>query len=86
MTSRIIQTTKNPIEQKEDLDKLKSLLKNSEFPTIEIDQQIEKTLRKSTVPENLEQKTEKLKMEYSVCLPYVPGIEILKRRLEKHKI
>lgn len=86
MTNRIVQTTKNPVEQKEDLAKLKELLKNSEFPTFEIDQQIEKTLKKLSTTQNLEQENDKIKMEYSICLPYVPGIEVLRRKLEKHKI
>jgi hypothetical protein len=86
LATPLIQTTKNRIEQKEDLEKLKKLLKTSEFPTFEIDQYIEKTLKKLSTTPDLEQKNEKLEMEYSICLPYVPGIEVLKRKLEKYKI
>ena len=68
------------------MGQLKNLLKNSEFPTFEIDQHIEKTLKKLSKTPDLEQKNEKPKMEYSICLPYVPAIEVLRRKLEKYTI
>jgi hypothetical protein len=86
MTRRIIETTKNPIEQIEDLEKLKEMLLNSEFPQKEINKQIETTLKKLSNNSELEQKEEKEQMEYSICLPYVPGIEVLRRKLKKYKI
>lgn len=42
---------------------------------------MEKTLKNSARNEN-----PKPEMQYSVCLPYVPGIEVLKRKLNKYNI
>ncbi|CAF3946895.1 unnamed protein product [Rotaria sp. Silwood1] len=86
MTTRILQTTKEAKEQKEDLLKLKTMLLNSNYPPSEIEKLIKQACQESNAnstnhnTKNKDKKTENL--EYSLSLPYVPGLEVLKRRLE----
>jgi hypothetical protein len=85
MASRIKNTTKNNIEQKEDIERLMQILRRSDYPEKEIQQLIKTTLsttNSQTSPP--ERKTEELK--YSITLPYTPGMEVLKRKLKKLQI
>ena len=81
MTRRIIQTTKDPHEQQEDLNKLKNMLVNSNYPIKEI----EKLMKEASQTSNSNNNTTTNKRDYkfSFSLPYVPGIEVLKRKLQK---
>jgi hypothetical protein len=84
MTKRIIQTTKDANEQQEDLIKLKNMLINSNYPIKEIEKLMKEACQTSN--ENDSPKTNNNEFKFSISLPYVPGIEVLKRRLEKLKI
>jgi hypothetical protein len=94
MTTRILETTQNDKDQKEDLNKLKNMLSNSSYPSKEIEKLIKQACQefKSTKNNNnnndndnntssLNNDNEETK--YSLSLPYVPGMEVLKRKLEK---
>ncbi|CAF5064803.1 unnamed protein product, partial [Rotaria sp. Silwood1] len=83
MTKRILQTTKDAKEQKEDLNTLRNILINSNYPIKEIERLMKEACKTSEVT-NYSIKNNEFK--YSISLPYVPGIEVLKRRLEKLKI
>ncbi|CAF5068029.1 unnamed protein product [Rotaria sp. Silwood1] len=85
MTSRIITTSKHTYHQQQDLQTLKKMLKNSDYPKKEVNKLIEQTIRSINQPLNVQVKNKKEYL-YSVVIPYVPGVEILKRRLEKLKI
>ena len=84
MTTRLINTTQNITEQKEDINKLTEILKNSNYPVKEIQK-----VMKATKAE-VKQKTETTRTEedykYFIKLPYTPGIEFLKRKLKRLKI
>ncbi|CAF1033027.1 unnamed protein product [Rotaria magnacalcarata] len=87
MASRINQTTRNSTEQQEDLQKLAIMLENSDYPKREINKLIQESLRNtkltSSTTTNAETKTQKEKnFKYMITIPYVPGAEVLKRRLE----
>ena len=86
MTSRIINTSKNNLEQ-EDIKTLINILQRSDYPKKEIQHIIKDTLSRN----NNQQPSNKIKKEtesltYTLTLPYTPGIEILKRKLKKLKI
>jgi hypothetical protein len=83
MTTRIIQTTRDPVEQQEDINKLKIMLINSNYPEKEIEHLIRETYQSINTNKT---KVNNDDTKYTICLPYVPGIEVLKRRLEKLKI
>ncbi|CAF1545313.1 unnamed protein product [Adineta ricciae] len=84
MTTRILQTSKEKEDQIEDLETLKKMLQNSNYPIKEIDYLIQNACQK------FEQKSTNTKKdddtEFTLSLPYVKGIEVLKRKLEKWKI
>ena len=81
MAKRIIETSKDPVEQKEDLNKLRKMLENSEYPSHEVNRLIEDAMRGRQ--KTMEKKEE---MKYTVSLPYTDGIGVLKRKLETLKI
>jgi hypothetical protein len=87
MTTRIIQTTEDSEEQKEDLLQLKKMLLKSNYPPGEIEKLIKQTCEsinpKSDVNKTKDQNNTNQNTNYSLCLPYVPGFEVLKRKLEK---
>jgi hypothetical protein len=84
MTRRIIQTTRDANEQQEDINKLKNVLINSNYPVKEIETLMKEACQTSNM--NHSPKTNNNEFKFSISLPYVPGIEVLKRRLEKLKI
>ena len=85
MATRIIETSKDPREQHEDLNKLRRMLLNSNYPAHEVNQRIADTMGavsgKTTETEN-----KKSEFKYTISLPYVDGIGVLKRKLENLKI
>jgi hypothetical protein len=87
MATRIIQTTEDAQEQKEDLSKLKTMLLNSNYPPKEIEKLIKQTCENINSNSNINnaknQNDNKQNTDYSLCLPYVPGLKVLKRKLEK---
>ena len=85
MASRIIQTSKDIIEQQDDLEKLKKMLRKSNYPSHEVDKQINSILSAPPVNEKKQEKEDD-KMKYCISLQYVQGIEVLKRKLEKLNI
>ncbi|CAF2990126.1 unnamed protein product [Rotaria sp. Silwood2] len=89
MTERIITTTKDSHQQINDLKALKRMFENSQYPKDEIEKQIQETIRKLSNNDNSQSiNNQKKKDEYeiSMSLPYTPGIEVLKRKLDKLKI
>ncbi|CAF0966041.1 unnamed protein product [Rotaria sordida] len=91
MTTRIIETTKNKDQQKEDLEKLKLMLIKSKYPRDKIQKSIQDILRSIINDNNINnnqipttnKKEKEGKFLYSITLPYIPRIEILKRNLKK---
>ena len=79
MTTRIMETTKEKNEQKQDLDRLKTMLIKSNYPRHIIEKNIENALITSTPEEN--QNNAKKEEKYCITLPYVKGIEVLRRKL-----
>ncbi|CAF5011042.1 unnamed protein product, partial [Rotaria sp. Silwood1] len=89
MTERIITTTKDNHQQMNDLKTLKRMFVNSQYPKYEIEKQIQETIRKlsnNDNPQSINNQKKKDEYEISMSLPYTPGIEVLKRKLEKLKI
>ncbi|CAF4045091.1 unnamed protein product [Rotaria sp. Silwood1] len=84
MTTRIIQTTKDPTEQQKDINTLKKMLINSNYSPNQIERLIKDVYQSITNTNNNLKKDNETK--YSISLPYISGIEVLKRRLEKLKI
>ncbi|CAF4373234.1 unnamed protein product [Rotaria sp. Silwood2] len=84
MTQRIIQTTKDAKEQQEDLNKLRKMLINSNYPMKEIEKLIKETCETSST--NKSSTSNNKEFKFTISLPYVPGIEVLKRKLEKLNI
>ncbi|CAF5130122.1 unnamed protein product, partial [Rotaria sp. Silwood1] len=82
MATRIIQTTGDAEEQKEDLFKLKKMLLNSNYPLHEIEKLIKQACENINST-SIKSNTTNQNINYSLCLPYVPGLEVLKRKLEK---
>ena len=85
MTSRIISTSKDVNEQQKDLQILRTMLKNSDYPERETNKLIEEIIRSYNQTPTAQNK-KKNDSKYSIVIPYVPGVEVLKRRLEKLKI
>ena len=85
MATRIIETSKEPEDQKTDLDKLKTMMMNSGYPSYEVNKQIEDTMRRIN-DTNTEKKEKKDEFNHVISLPYVDGIGVLKRKLENLKI
>ncbi|CAF3780612.1 unnamed protein product [Rotaria sp. Silwood1] len=90
MASRIIQTTRNTTEQQEDLQQLTTMLINSNYPEKEIRKLIQESLKTanstSTTTTDTDQTPTDMQSKYTITIPYVPGAEVLKRRLEKLQI
>ncbi|CAF5009225.1 unnamed protein product, partial [Rotaria sp. Silwood1] len=82
MATRIIQTTGDAEEQKEDLFKLKKMLLNSNYPPHEIEKLIKQACENINST-SIKSNTTNQNINYSLCLPYVPRLEVLKRKLEK---
>ncbi|CAF1156358.1 unnamed protein product [Didymodactylos carnosus] len=92
-TRRILETTQDDHHQKENLNKLKSMLLNSNYPLKDIEKLIRQACEecKSNRNDNNDnnnnnissQNIENEEMKCSLSLPYGPGMEVLKRRLEK---
>jgi hypothetical protein len=88
MTTRILETTQDNKEQEEDLIKLKNMLLNSNYPVKEIEKLMKNTcqefkLNNDTSKNISNQNNDSEEIKYSLSLPYVPGMEVLKRKLEK---
>ena len=86
MTTRILQTSKETEEQKEDLSTLKLMLLNSNYPSQVIERLMKQACQTVTSTTQDPQRESKPETKFSFSLPYVPGIEVLKRRLEQLKI
>jgi hypothetical protein len=92
MTMRIINTTMDNDQQQEDLITLKQMLIKSKYPNYMIENSIQTSLKECTnniTTNNNKKQTDNKKnvdMEFSLSLPYVHGMEVLKRKLEKLKI
>jgi uncharacterized FlaG/YvyC family protein len=92
MATRIINITKNNKQQQEDLNKLREMLVKSKYPKYLIENSIQSCLKQNitnTTTTTTAVQSNKIKennMEFSLTLPYVNGMEVLKRKLEKLKI
>ena len=96
MAKRILNITTCAKQQKTDISTLKFMLQKSDCPKNEIEKIIQEVMREhNTVNSrqtivNRQQTTTQIKekdeWKFRLSLPYYPGIEILKRRLEKLKI
>jgi predicted GIY-YIG superfamily endonuclease len=89
MANMIIETTRKKDEQIQDLNKLNEILINSNYPPEIAQKLITEALRstpKNSITKNTTTHNQDQKDEHILCLPYVPGIEILKRRLAKLNI
>jgi hypothetical protein len=93
MTKRILETTQDDNDQKEDLNKLKNMLLKSNYPLKEIEKLIKQACEEFNSNKNIDNdnytttsnlNNDKEEMKYSLSLPYVPGMEVLKRKLEKN--
>ena len=93
MVSRIISTTTNINQQQQDLDTLRQMLLKSKYPKCLIESTILSCLKQQKTntitprtTSNQYNESKNSQMEYYLSLPYTPGMEVLKRRLEKFKI
>jgi uncharacterized FlaG/YvyC family protein len=92
MATKIINITKNKKQQQEDLNKLKDMLVKSKYPKYLIENSIQTCLKQNPInttatPTTTQPtKTKENNTEFSLSLPYVKGMEVLKRKLEKLKI
>jgi predicted GIY-YIG superfamily endonuclease len=102
MTAKIIETSKDTLNQQEDLNKLRALLIKSNYPNHIIEKYIRESVRSTTNiinnnkqndnnnnnnnKNNNNSNNNNNKMKYQITLPFVNGIEILKRKLEKLNI
>jgi hypothetical protein len=84
MATKIIETSKEPREQQEDLNKLRRMLLNSNYPAHEINQMIADTMKRASNQNTVKDKKDAFK--YTISLPYANGIGVLKRKLENLKI
>ncbi|CAF4897340.1 unnamed protein product, partial [Rotaria sp. Silwood2] len=96
MTTMILETTQDNKDQQEDLNKLRNMLLKSNYPLREIEKLIKQTCQEFKSSKNKSndknddtagQIKDKNKNNNdficSLTLPYAPGMEVLKRRLEK---
>ena len=83
MTTRILETTQDSKEQQEDLNKLKDMLLKSNYPLKEIEKLIKQTCQEFKSNNNKSKDKNNNEFICSLILPYAPGMEVLKRRLEK---
>ena len=92
MAVRIISTTKDSTLQQQALSKLKVMLSKSSYPSRLVEKQIQEALRQQNNHNNSQNQqstptsTTQDDLKFSLALPYYPGIEALKRRLERFKI
>ena len=87
MTSKIIETSKDSGNQQEDLKELKTLLIKSDYPNHFIEKHMKESIKPTTNTTNKElNENNKDKMKHQITLPFMNGIEVLKRKLEKLNI
>jgi hypothetical protein len=89
MASKVIETTKNTKNQQDDLNKLKEMLIKSNYPTYIIDKHIKEIMKSTNTKKDnnkKEQENKKDQMKYHITLPFMHGIDVLKRKLEQLKI
>ena len=96
MATRITNITKNTQQQNEDLGKLHDMLYKSKYPKHLIESTIQQVLKQNinknknnptTTTEIIQPENKKNDNTYfNLTLPYVPGIEVLKRKLIKLNI
>ena len=95
MTTRILETTQDDNDQKEDLNKLKDMLLKSNYPLKEMEKLIKQACEEFKSNKNINNNNnnsktsnninDKEEMQYSLSLPYVPGMEVLKENLKEFK-
>ena len=88
MATKIIKTTKNPINQQKDLNKLREILIKSEYRLEIINKNIMNVI-KTTINQlnkDIETKKKDSMMKHKITLQFVEGINVLKRKLEKLNI
>ncbi|CAF4600205.1 unnamed protein product, partial [Rotaria socialis] len=94
MTTRILETTQDNIDQQENLNKVRDMLLKSNNPLKEIEELIKQTCQefksnKNKFNEKNNDTVGQIKDKNNddfICrltLPYVPGMEVFKKRLEK---
>ncbi|CAF4638841.1 unnamed protein product [Rotaria sp. Silwood2] len=94
MTTRILETTQDSEDQQEDLNKLRSMLLKSNYPLKEIEKLMRQTCQEFKSNKNqsndkndgITARNKNKNNDEFICsltLPYAPGMEVLKRRLEK---
>jgi len=85
MVQRIINTTTNNEHQQQDLDILKQMLFKSSYPKQLVERTIQKCLQKSRnlLNSNDPDNQQRVETKFILSLPYVKGMEVLKRKLEK---
>ena len=94
MTEKIINTTKNNEQQKEDLKTISDMLIKSKYPRHLVDNIIKTCLKQANdnilsstgASQSSENDKNKNDIKYTLTLPYVNGMEVLKRKLEKLNI
>ena len=92
MAVRMISTTKDSTLQQQALSKLKVMLFKSNYPKRLVEMQIQEALRQKNNSNNSQHKQSTTnsskddELKFSLALPYQPGIEALKRRLERFQI
>ena len=94
MTEKIINTTKNNEQQKEDLKPISDMLIKSKYPRYLINNVIKIYLKQANnnilsntdASQSSENNKNKSDIKYTLTLPYVNGIEVLKCKLEKLNI
>lgn len=88
MSARIMDATQDKSQQREDLNTLRNMFIKSNYPQRQIDKLIQDSLRERTNTTQPTSTTPKDSDEMKCCLslPYAPGMEVLKRRLEKLNI
>ena len=84
MATRIKDTTKDKDQLKEDTEKLKQILRNSNYPEREIQNTIKKAIQNDDTSPTKPKEKEKFK--YMITLPYTPGMEPLKKKLNELNI
>ncbi|CAF2132640.1 unnamed protein product [Rotaria magnacalcarata] len=95
MTTRILETTQDNIDQQEDLNKLRNMLLKSNYPLKEIEKLIKQTCQEFKSNKNksndknddtVGQIKDKNNDEFicSLTLPYVPGMEVFKKDLKRN--
>ncbi|CAF1569088.1 unnamed protein product [Rotaria sp. Silwood1] len=86
MTERIINTTRNKEQQEIDLNVLRKMFIKSDYSKELIEKTIQKCLQTNINQQNLNELNNnkpKPETKLTLSLPYVKGIEVLKRKLEQ---